>query len=164
MNCREARELFDLRLDEALERTAARVLDDHLSGCPSCSVQYERLKAESRVLKEAMQALLCSPAEISRIEERVQGRTISAPTRFAAGRELIVPAVGSLLGMVLLAAGQFDGVGVREAILETLSPKGGFSVSIASLLVAVSCVLFVLVMIQPFMLDRRQSSEQGSRQ
>jgi len=155
MNCQEARELFELWVDKALDEATARKFDDHLHGCSSCRAACNAVETESDLLSQALGADLTSSSEIARIEALVRERTRPASSAFDTLGDWIVPVLGTLLGVLILVWGRFDGARVREAICLSVSPPGGLPVAISSVLVTAVAVLAVIV-IQPFMFRRRE--------
>lgn len=144
MNCTEARELFDLHLDRALEPAVCTRLEDHLRDCPSCRAAYQAFDAESQLLKQALQADLSTTAAISRIEARVRQRTRPSASAIADLEEWIAPVLGIVIGLFVLLAGRFDGAAVRASICLSLNPRGGLTVALPSILVAALGILAVI--------------------
>ncbi len=157
MNCKEARELFDLHVDGALEAAISRSFEDHLQRCSSCQAAYDAVKAESGLLRQAFQADLSSAAAMARIEARVRAEIRPAATFWAGLGEWVLPILGILLGLLVLAWGRFDGAGVVETICQSLTPRGGWPVAISSLLVAALAILAVM-MIQPLLFGRTRKA------
>ncbi len=147
MNCQAARELFDLRVDGALEAATAERLDEHVRRCSSCQAAYDAVKAESELLSQALQADLSSAAEIGRIEARVGDRILPVSAPFGSLVEWAIPLLSTLPGLLILIWGQFDAAAVRQAIGLSLNPPGGLPVAIPSVLVA-GLVILALIMIQ----------------
>lgn len=151
MNCQEANQMFDLRVDNALDAATARSLDDHLQCCASCRAAYQVVEAESGLLRHAFQADLSSAAEMARIEARVLEATRLAGSAIPGIAEWLMLALGTLLGFLVLVWGRFDGAAVREAICLSLNPPAGLRIAIPSAVVAVWAVL-AAVAVQPLML------------
>jgi len=145
MNCEEARELFDMAVDGALDPATSRRFEAHLHGCSSCQTGYDAVKAESELLGQALQADLASRAEIARIEARISEATRPTSETIAGLWEWMVPVLGTLLGVLVLVGGRFDGAVVREAICLSLNPRGGLPVAIPSVLVAALVILAVML-------------------
>jgi predicted anti-sigma-YlaC factor YlaD len=144
MNCREARELFDLHVDGALDAAVGARLNDHLRGCSSCQVAYQTALTENHLLKQALQADLSSAEEIARIEARVARATRRAGSPVAGLWEWAGPVSGIVMGLLVLVAGRFDSVEVREAICLSLNPRGGLPVALPSILMAAVGILLVI--------------------
>jgi len=147
MNCKEARELFDLHLDGALEAAVSASVDDHLQSCSSCQAAHGAVRAESQLLKQALQADVSSAAGIARIEARVRKTTRPEGHVIADLGEWVVPVLGTVLGLLVLVGGRFEGAAVREAVCLSLNPRGGLPVAIPSVLVA-ALVIFAVITIQ----------------
>ncbi|RPJ55730.1 MAG: zf-HC2 domain-containing protein [Acidobacteria bacterium] len=150
MNCREAEELFDLHVDGGLDAATSRILENHLQGCSSCRTAHDAVKAESELLRQALQADLSSAAQIARIQARVHEGIRPAALVVSIG-EWVMAVLGILLGLLVLVWGSFDSTGVREAVSLSLNPRGGLLVAIPTVLVAALGVLAVIV-VQPLLL------------
>jgi len=149
MNCREAEELFDLHADGGLDAATSRSLENHLERCSSCRTAYDAVKAESELLRRALEADLSSAAQIARIEVRVYEGI--RPALMVSIGEWVMAVLGILLGLLVLVWGSFDSTGVREAVSLSLNPRGGLLVAIPTVLVAALGVLAVIV-VQPLLL------------
>ncbi len=149
MNCTEARELFDMHLDGALEPTVSASVKDHLQGCSSCQAAYRAMQVESQLLKQALQAEVSSATEIARIEARVRKTVRPEGHVIADLGEWAVPVLGTVLGLLALVGGRFDGAAVRDAVCLSLNPRGGLPVAIPSVLV-VALVILTVITLQSF--------------
>ncbi len=124
MHCEQANEMMSLRLDGRLDETKAAVLDEHLSRCTMCQVQWQRLQRLHRGLASA--PMLKAPVRLrvnvmthlsrqDRTRRAVAGGLVLALGTVALALIAIVPAILGLLNTTGIAPALLSGGPVTVA-------------------------------------------------
>lgn len=129
MNCKTARDLFSLRLDEGLSFEEQRLLTLHLDACPDCAVQFRKLERTVGLIQELpevappdmfLQNVLRAARQVDRARQPLEVRGVGERLReFFAGPEWLRSPRVALAG---LALGLVVGVTASVAILHREHP------------------------------------------
>lgn len=110
MNCKQASKMMSMRLDDRLDSTEIALLEEHLTGCSACQIEWHSL--------QALDSLLFS-ASMMQPPVRMRVQVMTRLNRREQARRAIIGGTTLTLGTVALAL-----LALAPAILGLLNATG----------------------------------------